>query len=162
MVRKTTFTFSLCALLAAAAQAYASADIEDCSWNDPLCLLKGDPILTPGNDSRDNLLRLLSEAKSFALPVQAIPADVSRIRDVYFAWHPEWNSAPPPPAPSAQREDETFIQQMTALNIDPAQVMSADSAERREHPTMNWKTALSATPLPPSASSTPPCSPRLL
>ena len=130
MVRKTTFTFSLCALLAAAAQAYASADIEDCSWNDPLCLLKGDPILTPGNDSRDNLLRLLSEAKSFALPVQAIPADVSRIRDVYFAWHPEWNSAPPPPAPSAQREDETFIQQMTALNIDPAQVMSADSAER--------------------------------
>ena len=130
MVRKTTFTLSLCALLAAAAQAYASADIEDCSWSDPLCLLKGDPILTPGNDSRDNLLRLLSEAKSFALPVQAIPADVSRTRDVYFAWHPEWDSASLPPAPPAQREDETFIQQMAALNIDPAQVMPADSAER--------------------------------
>jgi hypothetical protein len=51
----------------------------------------------PGNDSRDNLLRLLSEAKSFALPVQAIPADVSRTRDVYFAWHPEWDSASLPP-----------------------------------------------------------------
>ncbi|PLO65821.1 hypothetical protein CWN49_22405, partial [Klebsiella michiganensis] len=130
MVRKTTFTLSLCALLAAAAQAYASADIEDCSWSDPLCLLKGEPVLTPGNDSRDNLLRLLSEAKSFALPVQAIPADVSRTRDVYFAWHPEWDSAPPPPAPPAQREDETFIQQMAALNIDPAQIMPANSAER--------------------------------
>lgn len=130
MVRKTTFTLSLCALLAAAAQAYASSDIEDCSWSDELCLLKGDPILTPENDSRDNLLRLLSEAKSFALPVQAIPADVSRTRDVYFAWHPEWDSAPPPPAPPAQSEDETFTRQMAALNIDPPQVMVAGSAER--------------------------------
>ncbi|MDG1641816.1 hypothetical protein [Klebsiella huaxiensis] len=130
MVRKTTFTLSLCALLAAATQSYASSDIEDCSWSDELCRLKGDPILTPENDSRDNLLRLLSEAKSFALPVQAIPVDVSRTRDVYFAWHPEWDSAPPPPAPPAQSEDEIFTRQMAALNIDPAQVMAADSAER--------------------------------
>ncbi|QGN36965.1 hypothetical protein [Klebsiella oxytoca] len=130
MVRKTTFTLSLCALLAAATQAYASSDIEDCSWSDELCLLKGDPILTPENDSRDNLLRLLSEAKSFALPVQAIPADVSRTRDVYFAYHPEWDSAPPPPEPPAQSKDETFTRQMAALNIDLAQVMPADSAER--------------------------------
>lgn len=132
MVRKTTFTLSLCALLAAASQAIASSDIEDCSWSDEQCLLKGDPILTPENDSRDNLLRLLSEAKSFALPVQAIPADVSRTRDVYFAWHPEWDIAPPPPptAPSEQREDETFTQQMAALNIDPAQAMPFGSAER--------------------------------
>lgn len=129
MVRKTTFTLSLCTLLAAATQAYASSDIEDCSWSDELCRLKGDPILTPENDSRDNLLRLLSEAKSFALPVQAIPVDVSRTRDVYFAWHPEWDSAPPP-APPAQSEDEIFTRQMAVLNIDPAQVMAADSAER--------------------------------
>nr|WP_287855170.1 hypothetical protein [Klebsiella sp.] len=129
MVRKTTFTLSLCALLAAATQSYASSDIEDCSWSDELCRLKGVPILTPENDSRDNLLRLLSEAKSFALPVQAIPVDVSRTRDVYFAWHPEWDSAPPP-APPAQSEDEIFTRQMAVLNIDPAQVMAADSAER--------------------------------
>ena len=129
MVRKTTFTLSLCALLAAATQSYASSDIEDCSWSDELCRLKGVPILNPENDSRDNLLRLLNEAKSFALPVQAIPVDVSRTRDVYFAWHPEWDSAPPP-APPAQSEDEIFTRQMAVLNIDPAQVMAADSAER--------------------------------
>ncbi|HHJ4285631.1 TPA: hypothetical protein ACQJMO_003275 [Klebsiella quasipneumoniae] len=130
MVRKTTFNLTLCALLVAAPQAFASSDIEDCSWSDTLCLLKGDPVLTPGNDSRDNLLRLLSEEKSFALPVQNIPADVSRSREVYFAYHPEWDSAPPPAAPPAQSEDETFTRQMAALNIDPAQVMPADSAER--------------------------------
>jgi hypothetical protein len=45
------------------------------------------------------------------------------------AWHPEWDSVAFS-APPAQREDETFIQQMAALNIDPAQVMPADSAER--------------------------------
>ncbi|HBR1315000.1 TPA: hypothetical protein L9L16_000509 [Klebsiella quasipneumoniae subsp. quasipneumoniae] len=130
MVRKTTFNLTLCALLVAAPQAFASSDIEDCSWSDTLCLLKGDPVLTPGNDSRDNLLRLLSEEKSFALPVQNIPADVSRSREVYFAYHPESDSAPPPAAPPAQSEDETFTRQMAALNIDPAQVMPADSAER--------------------------------
>lgn len=130
MVRKTTFTLTLCALLVAAPQAFASSDIEDCSWSDALCLLKGDPVLTPGNDSRDNLLRLLSEEKSFALPVQDIPADVSRSREVYFAYHPEWDSTPPPAAPPAQSENETFSRQMAALNIDPAQVMPADSAER--------------------------------
>ena len=130
MVRKTTFNLTLCALLVAAPQAFASSDIEDCSWSDTLCLLKGDPVLTPGNDSRDNLLRLLSEEKSFALPVQNIPADVSRSREVYFAYHPEWDSAPPPATPPAQSEDETFTRQMAALNIDPAQVMPADSAER--------------------------------
>ncbi|HHS9879407.1 hypothetical protein [Klebsiella aerogenes] len=130
MVRKTTFNLTLCALLVVAPQAFASSDIEDCSWSDALCLLKGDPVLTPGNDSRDNLLRLLSEEKSFALPVQNIPADVSRSREVYFAYHPEWDSAPPPAAPPAQSEDETFIRQMAALNIDPAQVMPGDSAER--------------------------------
>lgn len=130
MVRKTTFNLTLCALLVAAPQAFASSDIEDCSWSDALCLLKGDPVLTPGNDSRDNLLRLLSEEKSFALPVQNIPADVSRSREVYFAYHPEWDSAPPPAAPPAQSEDETFTRQMAALNIDPTQVMPDDSAER--------------------------------
>ncbi|MGG8168403.1 hypothetical protein PGO42_16865 [Klebsiella aerogenes] len=130
MVRKTTFNLTLCALLVTAPQAFASSDIEDCSWSDALCLLKGDPVLTPGNDSRDNLLRLLSEEKSFVLPVQNIPADVSRSREVYFAYHPEWDSAPPPAAPPAQSEDETFTRQMAALNIDPAQVMPDDSAER--------------------------------
>ncbi|EME5082613.1 hypothetical protein VYS03_002566 [Klebsiella aerogenes] len=130
MVRKTTFNLTLCALLVTAPQAFASSDIEDCSWSDALCLLKGDPVLTPGNDSRDNLLRQLSEEKSFVLPVQNIPADVSRSREVYFAYHPEWDSAPPPAAPPAQSEDETFTRQMAALNIDPARVMPGDSAER--------------------------------
>ncbi|CAM3472903.1 hypothetical protein SB6095_00470 [Klebsiella quasivariicola] len=131
MVRKTTFTLTLFALLVTAPQAFASFDIEDCAWGDPLCLLKGAPILTPDNDSRDNLLRLLSEEKAFALPVQDIPADVSRSREVYFAYHPAWDSAPAPASPlPAQHEDETFTRQIAALNIDPAQVRLAQAAER--------------------------------
>ncbi len=100
MVRKTTLAISVSALLASAAPAFASFDMEDCKWSDEHCLLKGDPVLTPGNDSRDNLLRLLSEAKSFTLPVQSIPADITRSRDVYFAYHPEWDDLEDP-APAA-------------------------------------------------------------
>lgn len=60
MVRKTSLTFALCSLLVAAPQVFASFDMEDCKWSDDSCLLKGTPTFNPENDSRDNLLRLLS------------------------------------------------------------------------------------------------------
>lgn len=61
MVRKTPLAFALCTLLTAAPQAFASFDMEDCKWSDDSCLLKGTPTFNPENDSRDNLLRLLSQ-----------------------------------------------------------------------------------------------------
>lgn len=60
MVRKTPLAFAVCTLLAGAPQAFASFDMEDCKWSDASCLLKGIPVLSPENDTRDNLLRLLS------------------------------------------------------------------------------------------------------
>ncbi|URO00245.1 hypothetical protein NB069_04985 [Leclercia adecarboxylata] len=130
MVRKTTLALSVSALLASAAPAYASFDMEDCKWSDDYCLLKGDPVLTPGNDSRDNLLRLLSEAKSFALPVQAIPADITRSRDVYFAYHPEWGDYVTSPT-EQQSEESLFSQQMAALQLEPADTRYAGEQENR-------------------------------
>lgn len=131
MLRKTTLTWSLCLLLASAPLAFASFDMESCEWGDATCLLKGEPVLAPDNDSRDNLLRLLGEEKSFPLPIQAIPDDVSRTRDVYFAFHPEWDALPSPPGASPVQIDmDTLARQMAALNIDPAQFSQSGNAER--------------------------------
>lgn len=133
MVRKTTLALSVSALLASAAPAYASFDMEDCKWSDDYCLLKGDPVLTPRNDSRDNLLRLLSEAKSFALPVQAIPADITRSRDVYFAYHPEWDDATTPAneVGKAPVEAPSLSKQLAALQLDPIEIRNDDELENR-------------------------------
>lgn len=118
MVRKTPLALTLFALLASVPQAFASFDMEGCEWADEHCLLQGTPVLTPGNDSRDNLLRLLSEAKSVALPVQTLPEDITRSRDFYFAFHPEWNDIPAPASLAPEKwEDTTLTQQLAELQI---------------------------------------------
>jgi len=133
MVRKTTLAISVSALLASAAPAFASFDMEDCKWSDEHCLLKGDPVLTPGNDSRDNLLRLLSEAKSFTLPVQSIPADITRSRDVYFAYHPEWDDLedPAPAAVDKPAEESPLNKQWAALQLEPVETHQDGEQENR-------------------------------
>lgn len=133
MVRKTTLAISVSALLASAAPAFASFDMEDCKWSDEHCLLKGDPVLTPGNDSRDNLLRLLSEAKSFTLPVQSIPADITRSRDVYFAYHPEWDDLedPAPAAVDKPAEESPLNKQLAALQLEPVETHQDGEQENR-------------------------------
>ncbi|QIM41823.1 hypothetical protein [Leclercia adecarboxylata] len=133
MVRKTTLAISVSALLASAAPAFASFDMEDCKWSDEHCLLKGDPVLTPGNDSRDNLLRLLSEAKSFTLPVQSIPADITRSRDVYFAYHPEWGDLedPAPAAVDKPAEESPLNKQWAALQLEPVETHQDGEQENR-------------------------------
>ncbi len=133
MVRKTTLAISVSALLASAAPAFASFDMEDCKWSDEHCLLKGDPVLTPGNDSRDNLLRLLSEAKSFTLPVQSIPADITRSRDVYFAYHPEWDDLedPAPAAVDKPAEESLLNKQLAALQLEPVETDQDVEQENR-------------------------------
>lgn len=134
MIRKIPFAVMLCTLMVNAPFAYASFDMEDCNWSDDRCLLKGIPVLTPDNDSRDNLLRLLSEAKSFALPVQSMPADITRSRDFYFAFHPQWDEAasPAPAAAAAPQPDARLTEQLTALGIVPASItVQEDALENR-------------------------------
>ena len=133
MVRKTTLALSVSALLVSAAPAFASFDMEDCNWSDEHCLLKGDPVLTPGNDSRDNLLRLLSEAKSFALPVQSMPVDITRSRDFYFAYHPEWDDLEDPVTPAADKpaEESLLNQQLAALQLGAVDTRQDGEQENR-------------------------------
>ena len=138
MVRKTPLAFALCTLLTAAPQAFASFDMEDCKWSDDSCLLKGTPTFNPGNDSRDNLLRLLSQEKSFALPVQSMPADITRSRDFYFAYHPQWDEASPQPtAAPASGENSPLSRQMAELNISADEINVNDAELENRHVSNN-------------------------
>lgn len=138
MVRKTPLAFALCTLLTAAPQAFASFDMEDCKWSDGSCLLKGTPTFNPENDSRDNLLRLLSQEKSFALPVQSMPADITRSRDFYFAYHPQWDEAAPQPAAApASAADSLLSRQMAELNISADEINVNDAELENRHVSNN-------------------------
>ncbi|BBV18284.1 hypothetical protein [Citrobacter portucalensis] len=138
MVRKTPLAFALCILMTAAPQAFASFDMEDCKWSDDSCLLKGTPTFNPENDSRDNLLRLLSQEKSFALPVQSMPADITRSRDFYFAYHPQWDEAAPQPAAApASAADSPLSQQMAELNISADEININDAELENRHVSNN-------------------------
>ncbi|QLS07175.1 hypothetical protein HV327_16975 [Citrobacter freundii] len=143
MVRKTPLAFAVCTLLAGAPQAFASFDMEDCKWSDASCLLKGIPVLSPENDTRDNLLRLLSQEKSFTLPVQSLPADVTRSRDYYFAYHPQWDEISPPPADApVQSKDDALARQMAELQITVEET-NADDAEHENRLVSNTTASVS-------------------
>lgn len=142
MVRKTPLAFALFTLLATAPQAFASSDIEDCKWSDGHCLLKGTPTFSPGNDSRDNLLRLLSQEKSFALPIQAMPEDITRSRDFYFAYHPQWDDITPPAAAAPeQNADDTLTRQMAELHISADEVIRNNDDLENRHVSNNMGSA---------------------
>lgn len=138
MVRKTSLALALCSLLAGAPQAFASFDMEDCKWSDDHCLLKGIPVFSPQNDSRDNLLRLLSQEKSFALPVQSMPEDITRSRDFYFAYHPQWDEITSPAAATPeQRADDTLARQMDKLQIAAEEINADDTENENRHVSNN-------------------------
>ncbi len=142
MVRKTPLAFALFTLLAVAPQAFASSDIEDCKWSDDHCLLKGTPTFSPGNDSRDNLLRLLSQEKSFALPIQAMPEDITRSRDFYFAYHPQWDDITSPAAAAPeQNADDTLTRQMAELHISADEVIRNNDDLENRHVSNNMSSA---------------------
>lgn len=142
MVRKTPLAFALFTLLATAPQAFASSDIEDCKWSDDHCLLKGTPTFSPGNDSRDNLLRLLSQEKSFALPIQAMPEDITRSRDFYFAYHPQWDDITSPTAAAPeQNADDTLTRQMAELHISADEVIRNNDDLENRHVSNNMGSA---------------------
>lgn len=71
--------------------AQASSDMGSCPWSAKGCLISSPPVLDIGNDTRDNLLRLLGEKKAFVLPVLPDSIDVVHSRNYYFAPHlSEW------------------------------------------------------------------------
>ena len=138
MIRKTSLAVALCSLLAGAPQAFASFDMEDCKWSDDSCLLKGTPTFNPENDSRDNLLRLLSQEKAFDLPVQSMPEDITRSRDVYFAYHPQWDETAPQPASApVSAEDSPLSRQMAELNINADEANLNDAEHENRHVSNN-------------------------
>lgn len=138
MIRKTSLAVALCSLLAGAPQAFASFDMEDCKWSDDNCLLKGTPTFNPENDSRDNLLRLLSQEKAFDLPVQSMPEDITRSRDFYFAYHPQWDETAPQPASApASAEDSALSRQMAELNINADEANLNDAEHENRHVSNN-------------------------
>ena len=138
MFRKTSLAVALCSLLAGAPQAFASFDMEDCKWSDDSCLLKGTPTFNPENDSRDNLLRLLSQEKAFNLPVQSMPEDITRSRDFYFAYHPQWDETAPQPASApASAEDSPLTRQMAELNINVDEANLNDAEHENRHVSNN-------------------------
>lgn len=138
MIRKTSLAVALCSLLAGAPQAFASFDMEDCKWSDDNCLLKGTPTFNPENDSRDNLLRLLSQEKAFDLPVQSMPEDITRSRDFYFAYHPHWDETAPQPASApASAEDSPLSRQMAELNINADEANLNDAEHENRHVSNN-------------------------
>ncbi|MBJ4956461.1 hypothetical protein JGF37_16295 [Salmonella enterica subsp. enterica serovar Goldcoast] len=142
MVRKTPLAFALFTLLAAAPQAFASSDIEDCKWSDDHCLLKGTPTFSPGNDSRDNLLRLLSQEKSFALPIQSMPEDITRSRDFYFAYHPQWDDITLPAATAPEpNAGDTLTRQMAELHISADEVIRNNDDLENRHVSNNMGNA---------------------
>ena len=79
------------------------------------------------------LLRLLSEAKSFTLPVQSVPADITRSRDVYFAYHPEWDDLedPAPAAVDKPTEESLLNKQLAALQLEPVETHQDGEQENR-------------------------------
>lgn len=138
MIRKTSLAVALYSLLAGAPQAFASFDMEDCKWSDDSCLLKGTPTFNPANDSRDNLLRLLSQEKAFDLPVQSMPEDITRSRDFYFAYHPQWDETAPQPASApASAEDSPLSRQMAELNISADEANLNDAEHENRHVSNN-------------------------
>ncbi|CAK9884385.1 MAG: hypothetical protein XXXJIFNMEKO3_00770 [Candidatus Erwinia impunctatus] len=68
-------------------QALASSDESSCTWGETGCVLESYPILNTSNDTRDNLLRLISEHNHVALPIQPKPDDLTKSRHFFFGSH---------------------------------------------------------------------------
>ncbi|EOW6870452.1 hypothetical protein ACOZ2G_002860 [Cronobacter sakazakii] len=107
--------------------AQASSDIEDCTWGTPGCVLQGEPWLNVNNDTRDNLIRLISEQKHFALPVWPLPADTRTTRDYHFGYHEEDVTETATPGTAAGDAPDPLATLLTSLHLDPAAATLSDA-----------------------------------
>lgn len=119
----------------ASANAFASSDMGSCPWGVEGCYLSSPPMLSTGNDTRDNLLRLIGEKRSLTPLRQPIPADITRSRDYYFGEHIEEWYAAPASAETAPVEDTTLDEQLKQLALPPELIkettLKGDEAEGR-------------------------------
>jgi len=104
---------------------FASTDGDSCPWGAPGCLIGSLPVLDVSNDTRDNLLRLLSEKIASPLPLQPIPADFTRSRDFYFGPHLDaWYRFTPPAEQNTVQPASAEVQELlrrlglTDMDID--------------------------------------------
>jgi len=115
--------------------AFASSDESSCPWGAPGCSISSLPVLDVSNDTRDNLLRLLSEKTLLSLPLQPIPADFTRSRDFYFGPHLDgwYNFTPPAEQTSVQpaiAAVQASLRELGLADIEP-NYDDEDSLENR-------------------------------
>jgi len=114
--------------LFASNSAFASSDEGNCIWGTPGCLLTSSPTLNVYHDTRDNLLRLLSEKNGLPLPLQPIPKDFTRSRDFYFGPHPDSAESLPPGSHQAEVKPavETVKQALRSLGLSDMEIDYSD------------------------------------
>jgi hypothetical protein len=101
----------------ASANALASSDMGSCPWGVEGCYTASPPVLSTGNDTRDNLLRLVGEKRSLTPLRQPVPEDITRSRHYYFGAHIEEWYAAPAPAETPIVEDITLDEQLKQLGL---------------------------------------------
>lgn len=115
------------ALLALPVLSQASSDIETCTWGSSDCVLESAPWLDVNNDTRDNLMRLISEQKHFALPVYPLPADPRLTRAYHFGYHEDDGSEPAAAGDATAAEPDPLATLLTAMHLDPAAATASDT-----------------------------------
>ncbi len=103
----------------ASANAFASSDMGSCPWGVESCYLSSPPVLGTGNDTRDNLLRLVGEKHALTPLRQPVPEDLTRNRNYYFGEHIEEWYAAPGSAETPPVEDTTLAEQLKQLALPP-------------------------------------------
>lgn len=134
-MHKSRIALTVLALVSASSQAFASSDIESCQWGSRNCFIVSPPVLDVVNDTRDNLLRLVSETKPVTLASQPVPADMTRSRSFYFGYHDETSTIPASPAAATGHLPDALESQITTLGLDNSVLgvatMSQDEEENR-------------------------------
>ncbi|BDH47256.1 hypothetical protein TUM12370_33000 [Salmonella enterica subsp. enterica serovar Choleraesuis] len=126
-------TLSLMVLLGTGMQAQASGDVVyTCQWGMDDCRLAGTPWLDVNNDTRDNLLRLVSAKRGFALPLYPLPADDRVSRDAWFGFHMLNGGAPVPEAEAPTNRNAGLAAAMARVDIKgQPPVVDADDSDGR-------------------------------
>lgn len=120
-MRKSRIALTVLASLTASFQTFASSDIQDCIWGSQGCFIVSPPVLDVTNDTRDNLLRLVSETRPVTLASQPVPEDMTRSRSFYFGFHDD-TAAVPAPTASVTPSPSPLESQIAALGL-PANVL---------------------------------------
>lgn len=131
-MRKSRIALTVLASLTASFQTFASSDIQDCLWGSKDCFIVSPPVLDVANDTRDNLLRLVSEKKPITLSSQPLPQDITRSRAFYFGYHDQAASAPAGPAATLPAQTSPLVAQFAALGIEPAVLETAKISQGEE------------------------------